>query len=126
MGAAWAIWGGIGLLDPRILTVTILLTGSLLLGALVLALVDRWRKRQDEAVQPHEQLTSFRVLYERGELSEQEYQRVKAKLTPKLKPAPVAPTMASSPTSPAVPEAKPENLPETPPMSPDTRIKPAE
>ncbi len=118
-----APWAAIGFLDPRVLTVTIMLTGSLLLGALVLALVDRWRKRQNDAVTPHEQLTSFRVLYERGELSEQEYQRVKAKLAPKLKPAVVTPPPAVTAR-----EVKPEHSPEVAPtpMSPDTRIKPSE
>jgi len=115
-----ACWAALSFLDPRVLTVTALLSGSLLAGALIIAMVDRWRKRQTNFAQPHEQLASFRVLYERGEMSEEEYQRVRARLTPKLKPTPAAP----SPTG-AAPESRPENPPAAPPPPPDTRSEPS-
>ena len=75
------------------------LIGILLLGALVLYLFDRWRKRsagrRDQAA-CNEQLSHFRSLYERGEMSREEFERVRTLLTGQLRkelnvPAPAAP-----------------------------------
>src|SRR5262249_38292205 len=59
---------------------------TLLLGALVFAWLDRWRKRsrRDDA-SPADLLTSFRSSYEQGELSQEEYERIRARLAPKIK-----------------------------------------
>ena len=63
-----------------------LLVAVLLGGAVALFILDRWRKRQladnQESV---ESLTSFRTLYERGELTEAEYLAVRDKMTRKVK-----------------------------------------
>src|SRR5205823_11911535 len=50
-----------------------LLAGVLLAGAVVLWMVDRWRKQgaRDEK-RAGEELTSFRTMYERGEITEEE------------------------------------------------------
>jgi hypothetical protein len=78
--------GGPSLLDPRLLWATVSLVAILLLGALVLALFDRLRKRADQNVlTPGDQLAEFRLSYERGELSQEEYERIRAKLGPKLR-----------------------------------------
>ena len=62
------------------------LIAVLLIGAVVLNFMDRWRKRQMLASQdPAESLTSFRTLYEQGELSEEEYQRVRDRVAAKMK-----------------------------------------
>jgi hypothetical protein len=112
--------GGPSLLDPRLLWATISLVAILLLGALVLALFDRLRKRADQSVlTPGDQLAEFRLSYERGELSQQEYERIRAKLGPKLrqqlnlppqgpereraKPAPGEPPPAAAPDNPEIP-----------------------
>lgn len=63
-----------------------LLTTVLFAGAFLLLFVDRWKKRQlrpeDDST---ESLTSFRAMYERGELSEEEYQRVRDRVAAKMK-----------------------------------------
>ena len=102
-----------------VLWTTLALVAALLIGALVLALVDRWRKRaaRSERMTPGEQLTHFRQLYDRGELSREEFERIRALLGERLrqdlhlpvtKPA-AAPTPAPDPNS-----------------SPDNGIRPAE
>ncbi len=74
------------LLDPQLLWATFALIATLLLGALVFAWLDRWRKRpQREILTPADQLAAFRSSYERGELSQEEYQRIRATLAPKLR-----------------------------------------
>ncbi len=89
----------------------IALIAALLLGALIILLVQRWRKRAArEWTSSGEQLTSFRELYERGELSREEYARIRAKLGQRFRaeleareeagPPPAAPTPQSPPTEP--------------------------
>jgi hypothetical protein len=74
------------LLDPQLLWATLGLVATLLLGALVFAWIDRWRKRPDRsAVTPADQLAAFRLSYERGELSQEEYERIRATLAPRIK-----------------------------------------
>jgi hypothetical protein len=63
-----------------------LLAAILLGGAVVLFIVDRWRKRQlAETENAVESLTSFRTLYERGDLTEAEYQAVRDKMATRVK-----------------------------------------
>jgi hypothetical protein len=76
------------LLDPQLLWAIGALIATLLLGALIFAWLDRWRKRGERntlGATPAEQLTAFRQSYERGELSQEEYERVRAKLAPKVR-----------------------------------------
>lgn len=67
-----------------------------LLGAIVIAWADRWRKAADEVESPMSLMTAFRQAHERGEMSDEEYKRVRAKLAPKLRgdqpPRPQPPT----------------------------------
>jgi hypothetical protein len=112
---------GPSLLDPQLLWATIALVATLLLGALVLAWFDRLRKRADPSVlTPGDQLAAFRLSYERGELSQEEYERIRARLGPRLRQQldlPAAPTNRDKPGgSPGEPPpaAAPDN-PETPP-----------
>jgi hypothetical protein len=71
-----------------------LLALALLIGAAIIAVFERWRKRQgNETFTAHDQLAQFRLLYERGELDPQEFDRIKKQLLVKLKtgnPAAVA------------------------------------
>ncbi len=64
------------------------LIGILLLGALIIYLFDRWRKRAaaaNEVCDPNDQLSHFRSLYERGEMSREEFESVKALLAGQLR-----------------------------------------
>ena len=63
-----------------------LLSAILLGGAVALYLTDLWRKRQfAPGRESTESLTSFRAMYERGELSEEEYQKIRARVAAKVK-----------------------------------------
>lgn len=74
------------LTDPRVLWPTFGLVLVLLLAAVLLSWFDRWRKRTDrDVLSPADQLNAFRLSYERGELSQDEYKRIKTRLAPKIK-----------------------------------------
>jgi hypothetical protein len=91
------------LLDPQLLWAIAALVATLLVGALIFAWLDRWRKRGDrDTLTPADQLTTFRQSYDRGEMSQEEYERIKAKLAPKVRQQyNVAPKRESgTPTSP--------------------------
>jgi hypothetical protein len=104
----------IDLTDPRILWPIFSLVVVLLVAAVVLSWFDRWRKRTDrDVLSPAEQLDTFRLSYERGELSADEYKRIKLRLAPRIKEqlnVPPTPTGEAPVTEPA---ASP------PPPSPD-------
>jgi hypothetical protein len=102
------------------------LIGILLVAALVIYFVDRWRKRAAAAEDKEassDQLSHFRSLYERGEMSHDEYESVKALLAGQLRrqmnvPVPPTPAPAPSPdtniqATPPGPQAPPP--PEPPP-----------
>src|SRR5438105_2740950 len=101
--------------DERTLWLTAALVGVLLLGALILSWLQRWRKRQFAADPgPVGQLTTFRALYERGELSKEEYERIRSRVAERAKaspaakrpetPAPPAPPASTEPILPPPPE----------------------
>ena len=89
------------------------LIAVLLGGAVVIWWLDRWRKKQERAsVESTESLTNFRALFENGEITEEEYKRVRGKLSTQMRrevglpiPAPVAVAPADPPES--APVAKP-------------------
>ena len=111
-------------LDPRILTLTIMLSGALLLGALVLALVNRWRKKQANViVSAHEQLAQFRAVHDRGELSDEEFERIRERLTKPLKPA-AKPAPLPAAGQPAPPADNVAPAPERPKPLPDNGAPP--
>jgi uncharacterized membrane protein len=71
--------------DPVLFGWTMALVAMLLVGAFVIWLVDRWRKRnRDERLSSGDQLSEFRQLYEDGELSAEEYARVRGLLTGRM------------------------------------------
>lgn len=102
------------------------LIATLLVGAVVLSWVERWRKRQlsDTPAGDVQQLGSFRSMYERGELTKEEYDRIKQKEATRLRdklagkgasPAPIGRTL------PAPPELKgPEPSAQPAPQEPET------
>jgi hypothetical protein len=91
----------------------------LLLGAYVISRLDRWRKRQMEGEDESPgHVMSFREMYERGELSKDEYDRVLRRVGERvgLKPKPAAVPPAASPQEPAAgPPATTEEPPTPPP-----------
>jgi hypothetical protein len=105
--------------EERLLLWAGILVGVLLLGAAIIARVDRWRKRQMEPPDDEsDHLMSFRDMYERGELSKGEYDRVLRRVAERVgaKPKPTPP-----PTQPAASTQEPAAGPtatEEPPAPP--------
>src|SRR5262249_9866940 len=91
------------------------LVGVLLLGAGIIFYVDRWRKRPGAPpISDEEQLDHYRVLYEQGQLNREEYNRIKALISGRVRKdlnlpvAPAGPSIArSSEASPPPGEAPP-------------------
>ncbi|MDB5308484.1 MAG: hypothetical protein JWO38_2686 [Gemmataceae bacterium] len=95
------------LLDrPEFIYATAGLAGALLLGAVVVYLVDRWRKQsllRDR--QTGGELAGFRTMFERGEITEEEYARLRQKVAARVKhPAvPATPTGGPGPAAAGTP-----------------------
>jgi hypothetical protein len=92
------------------------LTGLILLMGVFFGRMQRWRKRQmEETDDPAEQLGTFRDMYERGELSKEEYDRVLHRMAERVgvkpKPKPVAATAEETPPGPPAPQEPPPNPP---------------
>ena len=77
---------------PELIIGTAALAGALLVGAFVIFLVDRWRKRAAlaEVADTGAELTGFRAMYERGEITEEEYNRLRLKVSERVKAPPEA------------------------------------
>jgi hypothetical protein len=106
--------------DPQILIATGLLAGTLFVAAIAIALIDRWRKRlQNETYSTHDQLASFRLLYERGELSAEEFERICRQLLVRLKHEGAAPTKQTKPPEPSTAVTESPTAP-LPPLPPET------
>jgi hypothetical protein len=72
--------------DFSILWPALWVVGALLLGALIINYVKLWRQRPVSFhFSASEQLAHFRVLYESGKLSPDEFQRIEARLNARLK-----------------------------------------
>lgn len=98
--------------EENLILVSSALVGTLLLGAVIVARIDRWRKRQmsDDDNAPATELGSFRSMYERGELSKEEYDRVLQRIAARAKGKPTA-----VPPTPAPPVTEPPEQPNGPP-----------
>ena len=73
-------------LDWRLVWATLGIVAAILIGAAIIALVDRWRKRPfQEKLSASDQLAQFRLLYERGQLKPEEFERIRALLTERMK-----------------------------------------
>ena len=103
-----------------------LLMAILLGGAVVLSLVERWRKRQAEpAREGIGGLSLYRQMYDDGELDEEEYRVIRDRFAKRLKGKPAGPELTPGLTpklTAGVGEAVRVNLagsPEPPPESPE-------
>ncbi len=105
-----------------LLTTGLILAGALLLAAVVIALASRWRRRSEKTLTPGEQLSHFRSLYERGEISAEEFQRLHALLGGQVARAAGLSPRPGTPKTPG--DGKPPAPAEQPPPPPDG-IRPA-
>jgi len=92
------------------------LAGLILLLGVFIGRMQRWRNRQMEATDDApQQLGTFRDMYERGELSKEEYDRVLHRMAErvgvKTKPKPVPAAAEETPPGPPAPEEPPPNPP---------------
>jgi hypothetical protein len=76
--------------DPHslwaLLWVALGLAALILLGVLIIAWLNHWRKRAGpELLTANEQLARFRELYEQGQLSQEEFERIRVTLAPQLR-----------------------------------------
>ena len=110
-----------------VLWTSLVLVGALIIGAIVIAVVDRWRKRSGaERLTPGEQLSHFRALFDRGELSREEFERIRNLLGEQLRKdlhVPGAPQ--PQPVPPPAPESHVQAHPpqDGPPPPPDGAIQ---
>jgi hypothetical protein len=80
-----------------------LLALALVIGAVVLAAVDRWRKKTNPFdVGSVEEVSNFREMYESGEITHAEYERIRNKVSDRVKETV---GVKSPPTSPPAPSA---------------------
>jgi hypothetical protein len=99
--------------QPEVIWGTAGLAVALLAGALVIWSVDRWRKRSIRTTDAAQELTDFRGMYERGEITEAEYEKLRDRVSGRVKRASVAPSAPSAAAAP--PDAG--NPPDPPPPS---------
>jgi hypothetical protein len=71
----------------QVLATSLCLVAALLVAAVVVALVNRWRRQREalEDLSPNAQLAHFRSLYEAGTISQEEFERLRAVLGVRLR-----------------------------------------
>ncbi len=118
--------------DPSFLLYSLYLVAALLAAAAIIALVGRWSRGRYESRQtPSNQLAHFRSLYEKGEINQEEFNRLRSLLGGKLRAdldARIRPA-EGTPEGQARKEIKPDepagpHNPSGPSQPPDTGIKP--
>lgn len=86
--------------SPEVIWGVAALTVALLVGAAVIYAVDKWRKRAAEGpteADATDALTGYRALYESGEITEEEYAKLRDKVAAKVKKEPPKPPAAAPP-----------------------------
>jgi hypothetical protein len=107
---------------------TLLLMGALAIAAIIIIYIGRWTKRPKTTT--HDDLTYYRLLYEQGEFSREEYERIRAKLGQRLRKELDLPEPAGeAPPGPPPPDAQPDpsiraGKPEFPPAPPAPPAEP--
>jgi len=87
-------------LPPELILPSLVLVGAFLLGAVMIAWVVRWRKQRGSWPRaPEADLDTFHSLYEQGQLSREELDRIRARLHARVEPEP--PGTAADPPPPA-------------------------
>lgn len=91
--------------QPEIIWGTAGLAVALFAGAFLVWIVDRWRKRNVvRAIDSTTELTNFRQMYEQGEITEEEYVKLRNRVADRVKPATGPPPPdAGAPPNPASP-----------------------
>jgi hypothetical protein len=71
----------------QLLWTSLCLVAALLVAAVIVAWVNRWRRQRDaqEDLSPNAQLAQFRSLYERGAISQEEFERLRALLGARMR-----------------------------------------
>ena len=90
---------------------------TLLLGAIVMSFVERWRKRQlrNTSFSEIEQIGKYRAMYENDELTKEEYEKIRQKEAERLKAKLAMKTMVTLP-DPVEPPVQPSDQePKSPP-----------
>jgi hypothetical protein len=101
------------------------LVAALLVGAIIIAWAGRWRRApRSVAATASDQLAKFRSLYDKGQMTREEFERIRARLGEQIRseadvpaPAPAAPgpQPASTATPPPPPPANGRPADEAPP-----------
>ena len=108
-------------LTPQFIWPTLILVVTLLVGAFIISLVERWRKRAPSVtLTAGDQLTKFRELYDRGQITREEFEAIRAELADRIK------AEAGVAISPAPPSPPPSPAPPRPPEPPPDGIKPTD
>jgi hypothetical protein len=124
MGGFWLFgqFGGRGgdpLRTPEVIWGTAGLALALLAGALLVYLADRWRKGTVAPVSDTTgELTEFRRMYERGEITAEEYAKLRDRVAQRVKappPVPVSPGQQALPSAGSVAPSLPGPDQPTPP-----------
>jgi hypothetical protein len=100
-------------MDSRLLLYSSLLAGALLLGAVIIGFVRRWQQMSSRGITANEQLAEYRALYDRGELSEEEFRRLRDLLTVQIRKESGLPTEKPPPSAGIAPP--PAEMPPLPP-----------
>src|SRR5262245_8901480 len=108
-------------LDSPFLGPGLAFAGTLLAGAVVIALIRRWRSQTTTPLsEASDQLSHYQALYERGAISEEEYQGLRRALRGELRG-----TREPPPTSAPQPEPGTPPPPEGGTTPPETGIRPS-
>ena len=99
--------------EPEVIWGTIGLIVALLVGAFLVWAVERWRKRAQVTPDAKEELTDYRSMYERGEITEGEYIRLRDRVSHRVKEAPAATQGGTTQSQDA--QSKDARLPDAPP-----------
>lgn len=93
--------------QPEVIWGTVALAVALFAGAFIIWLVDRWRKSLGRQQASFDELSEYRQMLETGEITEEEYQRLRAKVSRRIHSglqaspgAGVTPPMATPPAAP--------------------------
>jgi hypothetical protein len=104
---------------PEIIWATAGLAGALLVGAVIVLLVDRWRKKGLAASgRSVDELTEYRRMFDAGEITEDEYKKLRQQLADRVKHLPVAAAPNPEAAGPTLVNGLPRVTPPTPPPAP--------